>query len=335
MNNKPKVSIVVPIYNKEQILHKCLDSLVNQTMQDIEVILINDGSTDNSEAVCLDYVEKYPNLVHYHAFENGGVSKARNRGIDLAIGEYIGFVDSDDWVALDFCEKMYDADATDEGVSMVVCGINMLKHSKITHTHNSFFEDKQKFISNDQILRNSPANKIFRTSVIKKYGINFPERSHNFEDLAFLFKFFAVSKNYVIVKRCLYFYNQNDNSITYTSNANIEHLSELYITINTTYDFLFSNRLLNSNNALFCNIFIDNLLIVSSLMIIRFLRINNKNIECCWVNFFTHARKYKHFLSVVSYVYFIKNIIMLIPFFFAPSLVRKFKKINLGSYEKL
>jgi glycosyltransferase involved in cell wall biosynthesis len=94
----PRISIIVPVYNTEKYLKKCLDSLVNQSLKDIEIIIINDGSTDNSQNIIDEYKNKYPKLIKSYIKENGGLSDARNFGLAKAKGEYIGFVDSDDYV---------------------------------------------------------------------------------------------------------------------------------------------------------------------------------------------------------------------------------------------
>ena len=204
-----KVSIIVPIYNKEKVLYKCLDSLVKQTMKEIEVILINDGSTDNSETICLDYSEKFPSVVQYHAFENGGVSKARNRGIELAKGEYIGFVDSDDWVELNFCEEMFQQ--TSNKTDCVVCSIKIIKE---TNQRLIQVKNATDIFSLDPVLRNSVSNKIFNLSVIKKFEIIFPNGSHSYEDFAFVFKFLSVSNKIAYCDNTVYYYFKNQDSFT-------------------------------------------------------------------------------------------------------------------------
>lgn len=93
-----KVSVIVPVYNTEKYIKKCLDSLVNQTMKNIEIIVVNDGSKDRSEEVIKQYVDKYPQMIKYYKKENGGLSSARNYGVEKANGKYIAFVDSDDYI---------------------------------------------------------------------------------------------------------------------------------------------------------------------------------------------------------------------------------------------
>ena len=101
-----KVSIVVPIYNVEKYLEQCIDSIINQTLKDIEIILVDDGSPDNCPQICDDYAKKDSRIKVVHK-KNGGLSSARNAGIEVATGDYIGFVDSDDYIELDMYEKMY------------------------------------------------------------------------------------------------------------------------------------------------------------------------------------------------------------------------------------
>ncbi len=105
--NKPKVSIIVPVYNVENYLDRCLDSLINQSFDDIEIICINDGSTDNSLSILKDY-EKKDARVKIINKDNSGVSDCRNNGINVANGEYIVFVDSDDWIDVNMIETMYN-----------------------------------------------------------------------------------------------------------------------------------------------------------------------------------------------------------------------------------
>ena len=99
------VSIIVPIYNKEKYLEKCLDSILGQTYRDLEIILVDDGSTDNSLAICQRYAEKDPRIKIYHK-PNGGVSSARNLGLEKSTGKYISFVDPDDFIHSEFIERL-------------------------------------------------------------------------------------------------------------------------------------------------------------------------------------------------------------------------------------
>ena len=115
--NKKDISIIVPIYNAEKYLNKCIDSIINQTKKELEIILINDGSTDNSETIIKKYDDK---RIKYFKNKNQGIGKTRNFGIDKATGKYIMFLDSDDFLELNACEKMYEK-AEKEKLDIVVC----------------------------------------------------------------------------------------------------------------------------------------------------------------------------------------------------------------------
>ena len=114
-----KVSVIVPVYNVEKYLRKCLASLVNQDFEDYEIIIVNDGSPDNSQEIIDEYTKKYK-FIRSFTKENGGLSSARNYGIDKARGDYIAFVDSDDYVDVAFLKELYEA-ITKDGSDIAVC----------------------------------------------------------------------------------------------------------------------------------------------------------------------------------------------------------------------
>ncbi len=116
-----KISIIVPVYNVENYIDKCLSSLVNQTLKDIEIIVVDDDSPDNSKSIIEKYVKKYPNKVRYFHKENGGQGSARNLGLKKAKGEYIAYVDSDDYIDLEMMEKLYNK-AIEDDSDIVICG---------------------------------------------------------------------------------------------------------------------------------------------------------------------------------------------------------------------
>ena len=124
MNKTPTISVIAPVYNTEKYLPRCIDSILAQTFTDFELLLIDDGSKDNSGAVCDEYASKDERVRVFHK-ENGGVSSARNVGLDNAKGEWITFVDSDDWIAETMYQEMYEL-ATLENADIVYCDINMV-----------------------------------------------------------------------------------------------------------------------------------------------------------------------------------------------------------------
>ncbi len=114
-----KISVIVPVYNAGKYLHRCLDSLVNQTFSGYEIVLVNDGSTDDSGKICDAYAAQYPNITVFNK-ENGGVSSARQCGLDNSRGEYLLYVDSDDWIELDMLADMYNS-AVETNSDIVYC----------------------------------------------------------------------------------------------------------------------------------------------------------------------------------------------------------------------
>lgn len=132
---EPLISVIVPVYNVEEYLNKCVDSIINQTYKNIEILLIDDGSTDTSGAICDDYSQRYDNVKTYHK-KNGGLSSARNFGIERASGEYLGFVDSDDYIHKEMYERLYslikenDADLSECLLTNVYNGKNLINNEK-------------------------------------------------------------------------------------------------------------------------------------------------------------------------------------------------------------
>lgn len=171
-----KVSVIVPVYNVEEYLAPCLDSLVKQTLQDIEIIVVNDGSPDNSQEIIDRYVKKYPNLVKAMIKENGGQASARNMALEIAKGEYVNFVDSDDWVRIDMYENMYKK-AKEEDADIVVCNTTDYYKDYAVYHKPAEFTNKLKQTP-------SPCNKLFKRSFIG--DLRFPEGKMWYEDFTFV-----------------------------------------------------------------------------------------------------------------------------------------------------
>lgn len=182
-----KVSIIVPVYNMKKYLEKCLDSLVNQTLKDIEIIAINDGSKDESLEILKKYEKKHKNIIVFDN-DNQGISKTRNFGIEKATGEYITFIDSDDYVALNMMELMYDKAVT-ENLDIVVCDYynfyenkNKIEEVKILDFPNTtVYESKELLFK----INSSPWNKLYKRELVKKNKYRFPE-GIKYEDLGYI-----------------------------------------------------------------------------------------------------------------------------------------------------
>lgn len=208
-----KVSVIVPVYNVEQYLEKCLDSLANQTLKDIEIIVVNDGSPDNSQKIIDKYVKKYSNIKSYIK-ENGGVSDTRNYGIKKATGKYIAFVDGDDYVSYNMYELMYNK-AESGNFDMVVCDLNYVYEDGKTVRVSSKIEHDTTDIKRTYInMYPCVWNKIYKKSLFNN-NVEF-KKGVWFEDVDFLYKIFPYVKTIGVVKEPLNQYVQRSGSITKT-----------------------------------------------------------------------------------------------------------------------
>ena len=157
---KIKVSVIIPVYNTEDYLKECIVSLVNQTLREIEILIVNDGSTDSSLEIMKEFKNKYPNIIKIFDKVNGGQASARNYALPFAQGEYLGFVDSDDWVDSTMYEEMYEK-AEKEDADIVIC--DMVDHfpDRTVCYPSSRFENKFK-------VTPSACNKLFKRSLVKE-----------------------------------------------------------------------------------------------------------------------------------------------------------------------
>ena len=212
-----KLSIIVPVYNVKKYLAECLDSLVNQTITDYEVILVDDGATDGSGELCDEYAGRYPELVRVLHIDNGGQGRARNFGIETARGEFLGFVDSDDWVELTMYEKLY-ARAVETGADIVVCDFM----SKFDDGHDEYLPA----CIQDHWLASagSSCNKIFRRSIIG--DVRFPTGLW-YEDFYFSAMMLLRSSRTEFIGEPLYLYRRGQESTMHNNNAakNLDMLS--------------------------------------------------------------------------------------------------------------
>lgn len=228
MKDRALVSIIVPVYNAESYLPKCLDSLINQTIKNIEIILINDGSTDNSAYIC----EKYKNQdrrIIYKKILNNGVSNARNVGIELSQAEWITFVDSDDWVSLDYCEKLISYKNDEIGLVIgrtlsVENGIvlsDAFKGKQCTY----FRTDDEKLTLYRSIINDNPkvrkyphlatcSAKLFKKEIIDKYKIRYKTNLKYYEDAIFNMQVIDKSRAVAVLADKLYYYRFNNTSAT-------------------------------------------------------------------------------------------------------------------------
>lgn len=223
-----KVSVIVPVYNSESYLSRCLDTLVNQTLDDIEILVINDGSPDDSQAIIDRYAEEHPGKIVPLMKENGGLSDARNFGIARATGEYLGFVDSDDWVDLDMYERLYERAArTDSDVVFHPMTYAYPKR-RVRRYFTSALELFGKSVGESPRLlayANSFAvNKIYRREFWSAGGFEFPV-GQAFEDSAVVYNILYAANKVEFVNIPFYFYERGrEESITNVSDKRVHDI---------------------------------------------------------------------------------------------------------------
>ena len=237
-----KVSVIVPVFNTEKYLEKCLNSLINQTLQDIEIICVNDGSTDKSADIIKKFTNKDSRFKLINQ-ENKKQGAARNAGMKIAKGEYIGFVDSDDWVDLEYYEKLYNA-AKKYNADIALATNIRTGHGKdkkrLNITEEKFVTTLQDKIDVCQQWKNEcPTNKIYRHSMLKNNNIKWPEGVYC-EDKLFTIKAIYYANSIIATPGVNYYYYRNPNS-TVNSKAQ-KHYKQLKLDKNiakkSVLDFL-------------------------------------------------------------------------------------------------
>ena len=224
------ISIIIPIYNTSEFLANCLDSVINQTYVNLEIILINDGSTDNSLGICREYNKKDSRIIVINK-KNEGVSSARNAGLDIFSGDYVTFIDSDDWVETDFIEilnqKIKDTDISTIGMKL----INSSKETLLTYSI-----DKSIYLSSDKVMATflslntissigrSSCNKLYSRKILN--NVRFDENINIGEDFKFLFEVFLKKPNIFISNQVKYIINERAGSLS-RSSMSIKNISDI------------------------------------------------------------------------------------------------------------
>lgn len=214
------VSTIIPVYNAEKFLEECIESLRNQTLKEIEMIFINDGSTDNSLEILKKY-EKIDSRIKVINQKNSGPSVARNRGIEIANGEYLSFIDSDDWVETSMYEDMYHRAINDKS-DVVICDMKMVSVDSQLYVKGIIYSDEKydrkniedkifkELLSNSQF--NSMANKIYKRSIVKENNLLLDKDIYYAEDWKFNMEFFKYSQTVSYINKCYYYYRRGHES---------------------------------------------------------------------------------------------------------------------------
>jgi len=205
-----KVSIIIPVYNSARHLEKCLNSVVKQTYDDIEIIIVNDGSTDDSKKICESFKSTYKNIKLINQ-ENSGQATARNKGIQVSTGENIQFVDSDDTIDFDMTQKLVNS--INDEIQLVICGYRKIQADKIIDNFPGIYgtKDIKDFLNIfcvyfENLVINSSCNKLYVSEVIKKNALNFDPDIRLGEDFFFNLQYIQKCKKICVIKDVLYNY---------------------------------------------------------------------------------------------------------------------------------
>ena len=215
-----EISVIIPVYNVEKYLEQCLDSVINQTFKDIEIICVNDGSTDNSRKILEEYKNKDSRIIIVDK-ENGGLSSARNAGFRVAKGAFVSFIDSDDWVSFEFLEKLYK-NITTLNTNISICAVHQFDENTqniddsvpyftLEYFDSSFdnrvfsYEDTKPFLMDVPVMA---WNKLYRKSFLDENKAIFPE-GLIWEDGPFFFSIYFKTKQVSIIRDFLYYYRIN------------------------------------------------------------------------------------------------------------------------------
>jgi len=272
-----KVSVIVPVYNVEAYLDKCLHSLAVQTLDDLQIIVVNDGTQDKSQSIIDDYVQAYPDRFTAYVKVNGGLADARNFGIERANGVFIGFIDSDDYVEPDMFERMYNA-AIHEDADLVICDVlyewpstrtNLHVHGlkRVTHKSSNSESRKRAFLS--------PLfawNKLYHHRFFTDLKLRYPV-SLWYEDIPVSLPIFAHARKLAYINDAFVHYTQRSESIM--SQINHKKSGDIFIILQLLIEYFKTHQLFDLYYSELEYVFIEQLMLYGSF---RFLRADNKQL---------------------------------------------------------
>ena len=231
----PKVSVIVPIYNVEKYLEKCINSLLSQTLEDIQIILVNDGSKDNSGTIAKKYAKKNKDKVIYVEKENGGLSDARNYGLKYATGDFVAFLDSDDYIEKNAYEEMYNK-AIEENADYVECDFIWEYPNKAKIDKQYKYQNKKEMLS---FVRVVAWNKLIKRSLIIEHNLEFP-KGLRYEDVEFTYKLIPYINKFAYVDKPFIHYVQREGSI---ANVQNERTAEIFTVLDEVIEFYKKNNI--------------------------------------------------------------------------------------------
>ena len=283
---KPKISIIIPVYNVEKYLIKCLESCINQTFKDIEIIVVNDCSPDNSDKIMKTYEEKYPDFIKcVYLKENIKLGGARNKGVELAKGEYILFVDSDDYIDKEMCGKLYNSAVSNDADMVIfdyfrVFDNNIIKQNSLVPTMKSLANISKRMIV-DKYIAAIAWNKLTKKDIIKKYP--FPEKMY-YEDVAVTMTWVLNSKKINYLSEPLYYYICRENSIVnQLSSNNMSQIGDAILILmkNFEKENTFEKLYLEASKCIFKELFG---------FLIKYISVSNAN----------HTKKFSYLINSIK-----------------------------------
>ena len=213
----PIISIIVPVFNVEKYISMCIDSILTQTFNDFELLLINDGSSDSSGEICDDFARKDNRIRVFHK-PNGGAGSARNLGLEKATGEWVTFIDADDWVSSNFIENLYKPIFSDNTIDFVQAGCTNYVNNEIgevEQVYDFYLSDNPVYVFNH--FRGLTVSKLFRlNNIIRTNNLKFDEQMHTTEDMAFTLDYILHIAKYCFIPEVGYYYRHNPNSLTHS-----------------------------------------------------------------------------------------------------------------------
>lgn len=242
------ISIIIPVYNTERYLEKCIESILSQSYKNLEIILINDGSTDTSALIC-DLLCNRDNRIKVIHKTNGGVSSARNEGLKYASGDYIGFVDSDDWINKDYFETLYNA-ITRYDADISICGYvsemdngSVAKSTAVSEAIVFNNEEAIKAMFDGTIFMGHMCNKLYKKQTVK--NIKFEKDIHMYEDLLFNVQTIIKSNKIVFIPSFGYHYVRHEESAC-------NSIDNRYMSIINAYSIMKEKLNMEMRDALYC-----------------------------------------------------------------------------------
>lgn len=275
-----KISVIIPVYNTAKYLEQCLESVINQTYGKLEIICVDDCSNDNSYNVISKYAQKDNRIIAKKFDENKGVSAARNYGLSLAGGDYIYFLDSDDWIENNYLENLISK-AIEEKADIVI-NRNLISYKNETYYPYNFQKGQldipdNTYINPQEQAHNvfcGPCAKLYRHDLIKENVIKFPE-GFIYEDMFFHYAVFAYAKNIYFYCGSEYYYRDTENSITSKIKCDSDKIIKVFELI---YDFYKERNLLDKNIKIYYTM--------------PFFNIQNEETYIAFKNYFTKAGEY-------------------------------------------